>query len=87
MQGMTTQEQEEPAVDTSARAGWVPHPYSYTIAGELNASGARLCKHDRNPCYLRCGVVWEYMTETWYPIPEAVRRKWAEDIFAPDPVP
>lgn len=41
-----------------AKAAWIEDPPSEEICHQLNAAGASLCMHNRNPCYLRCGVAW-----------------------------
>jgi hypothetical protein len=57
---------------------FVPDPPSVEIAARLNAANADVCEHDRNPCYLRCGVRrWAY-EPAWVPIRKDDRLAWLE---------
>jgi hypothetical protein len=69
----------------TARESWVANPPSAQIAEQLNRTLANYCCHDRNPCYLRCGVFRGEGRYTWQPIPAAERRAWAKKVFGKDP--
>lgn len=70
-----------------AKAAWIEDPPSEEICHQLNAAGASLCMHNRNPCYLRCGValfgdmLGSQWSETWRVIDPVDRANWKADLF------
>ncbi len=59
---------------------WVENPLSDQIAARLNLEGRMLCVHDRNPCFLRCGVFRVEGTPKWSSIPKQERVEWMKDV-------
>jgi len=59
---------------------WVEHPDSQSLADKLNAESATLCVHDRDPCYMRCGVQRQYRSH-WEVIPYSRRLEWCEAVY------
>ena len=78
---------------TNWLAVWVEDPNSQAIADGLNAQIPRPdgCKHNRTPCYLRCGVECvvvidpPYGSQTgwkWMVISKARRLEWKRSMMA-----
>ncbi|MHC4814360.1 MAG: hypothetical protein ACYTFN_14795 [Planctomycetota bacterium] len=62
---------------------WIENPPSDDIAVRLTEGRELLCCHDRNPCYLRCGVrKREPGPGTWTVIGQGERRAWFEKVLA-----
>lgn len=68
---------------TPALEAWVESPDSYAIAARLNAVGAEVCPHGRNPCILRCGVRLPLFgpARAWLVIGYAERLAWRVRCF------
>jgi hypothetical protein len=64
----------------TAKELWVENPPSEQIAAELNRTYATACKHNRTPCYLRCGVRRRLDDERWEVIPADERREWKRTL-------
>ena len=64
------------------RQVFVDNPNSSEIAKGLNDTNAKRCAHDRDACFLRCGVRLAVLPDlpaappTWCPIPLQERTKW-----------
>lgn len=58
---------------------FVEEPESEAIAEVLNAERVRVCRHLRNPCFSRCGVV--RIDGVWVPIPPDRRFEWLGTVF------
>lgn len=75
-------------------AYWIEDPDSNGIAAELNAQVPRPagCRHDRSPCYLRCGVQLEWVfvdgkfpERRWVTIAKKHRLEWKRDMLRGEP--
>jgi len=60
------------------REMFVDDPPSLEITARLQASRADVCEHNRNPCYLRCGVRFGLR---WEVIPKAERVTWLRTVI------
>lgn len=66
---------------TPLEMAFVHEPPSADICIDLNKADARICKHDRNPCYLRCGVRRQGLDGVWKVIPYAERVAWLREVL------
>lgn len=63
---------------------WVDRPNSSKVADDLNRAKAPRCIHDRNPCYLRCGVTGARRDDgsvDWSPMTRHERLEWFRRVF------
>ena len=64
----------EPGTIARVKAAFIEEPPSPMIVEWLNVLAARTCPHERNPCYLRCGV--RGINGFWEIIPPWERERW-----------
>lgn len=65
---------------SAVRDYFVADPPSRAIAQLLEAEARVVCKHDRNPCLLRCGVRRDYVTGRWMVVPFEYRIAWLDRV-------